>query len=212
MSYIQRTIACMKFVPITFDWFGYYTCGGCDLYTEGTGSNHQSWSAVRLEDFSCLLSAWQALKLCNFEDWLTLSVRWRCAQGKDMFRDFFRSICTKRSYDSLVPLIFSNCVQKMCQSRFGSNQISFGSHILSKNTRFLLSAPFLERDTWNELTYSKQLNSSWGADRFSASQEIPWILWNPKVHYRFYKCKTPVPILSQLDQIHTPIQLHERPF
>ena len=49
--------------------------------------------------------------------------------------------------------------------------------------------------------------SPWEANRFSASREIPRILWNPKFHYHSYKNLPPVPILSQLDPVHAPTSL-----
>ena len=52
------------------------------------------------------------------------------------------------------------------------------------------------------LTPWRSLSSE--AKRFSASQEIPHILWTSRVHYRVYKSPPPVPILSQINPIHAP--------
>ena len=49
-----------------------------------------------------------------------------------------------------------------------------------------------------------QQSPSWEANRFSTSQEIPCILWNPKIHYHTRKCPAPIPILSQIDPLHSP--------
>ena len=55
------------------------------------------------------------------------------------------------------------------------------------------------------LTYAMVQSPSWEANRFAASQEIPRISRNPKVHYRTHKRPPPVSILGQPNPVQIPI-------
>jgi hypothetical protein len=47
-------------------------------------------------------------------------------------------------------------------------------------------------------------NPSGEADRFSAAQEIPRILWNPKVHQNIHNSPPPAAVLSQINPVDAP--------
>jgi hypothetical protein len=75
------------------------------------------------------------------------------------------------------------------------------SHECSKNDRVLLQKPIV-RSVWRFLiklmNILRHFPSSVWANSLLSSEEIPRLLCNPKVHYRFQKC-----ILSQMDTVLT---------
>ena len=54
------------------------------------------------------------------------------------------------------------------------------------------------------LTYFMVQSPSWEANWFAASQEIPRISRNPKVHYRTHKRPSPISILGPPNPVHIP--------
>jgi hypothetical protein len=60
---------------------------------------------------------------------------------------------------------------------------------------------------WIFIYLLTELSPFWEAANCAATEELPSILWNPKVHYRVHKSPPLVPILSQIDPYHPVLSL-----
>lgn len=54
------------------------------------------------------------------------------------------------------------------------------------------------------LAYFMEQSPPWERNRFSDSEEIPRIFWNPTVHYHIYNCPPTFPILGQINPVPVP--------
>ena len=105
----------------------------------------------------------------------------------------FLFVCLARvTFSALVYCPFFCLFQQLINKQ---TKINFHAYLFTCILTYLLT--YL-------LTYSMEQTPSWEANRFSASQEIPHILWNPKVHFRIHKFPPPAPVLSHLDPVHVP--------
>ena len=78
------------------------------------------------------------------------------------------------------------------------------THNLSRAQTHPHGHPYFMVGVNNSLTHSTVQSPSWAANWFAASQKIPQISRNPKVHYRTYKRPPPVSILGQPNPVHMP--------
>ena len=124
-------------------------------------------------------------------------------------RTLFRGNSVPIRHDRLLVLLAGHCCT-YCQWHTGRK-------LKPASFRPTAQAPGQEwvrmvKATWNRqynpltylLTYSIVQSPSWAANRFAASQEIPRISRNPKVHYRTNKRPPPVSILGQQNPVHIP--------
>jgi hypothetical protein len=112
----------------------------------------------------------------------------------------------KQGHDDFRRLLYSTVVLCGQSSEYACS--SLNELLLSKHNRFglhiwdheLLSILMVKSENTELLHY---LTNAMDVSRCSATQEIPSILRNPKVHYRLYNNPPLVPVLSQMNPVHS---------
>ena len=116
---------------------------------------------------------------------------WRKFQWE--FWDFYNGVDEDSAF-----LLNDSASSGNCFPMFRSN-VLFSSSRVFVNVLTLVFTDFMKE------------SPSWEAYWFSASQEIPRILWNQTVHYSVHKCLSFVPILTQIHPVHALHPCHEDP-
>jgi hypothetical protein len=117
--------------------------------------------------------------MLNYGQWYVRNVLVEKEKGGYICRDDLINLCdggVKLIVHSVSSVLYTYWQTEFCSTTVSAGEISVKWDML--------------------LTYSMVQSPSWEANWLAASQEIPRISQNPKVHYRTHKHSPPVSILG----------------